>query len=396
MNVYGRLGVEPVINAAGTLTRYGSSLMLPEVVEAMVAASGHFVDMTELHVAAGDRIARLIGVEACHVCAGAAAGITLMAAATMAGSDPAKIKRLPDAAGMPSRFVVQRAHHNPFDQALRLTGGTFVDVGPDHAEIETALRRHRGEVAAVYATVAWFCLDDALAVPEMATLAHAAGVPLVVDAAAEVPPLANLTRFLREGADLVAFSGGKAIRGPQASGFILGRADLVEACRLNDGPNSAVGRPMKIGKEEIVGLVAAVESYVSRDHAADAALWERRVAHVVDTLAGLPGVRAWRQLPRGIGQLIPHAAVGWDEGAIGVTHAAVQQALLAGPPRIATQRVDAERYAFGGYATPELRIHPHTLQEGEVEIVAAHLRERLSTAPGTHTPGGETAASAVL
>ncbi|MFH1084402.1 MAG: aminotransferase class V-fold PLP-dependent enzyme [Chloroflexota bacterium] len=373
MDIYRELGVEPIINAAGTLTRMSGSLMPPEVVEAMVAASRAYVDMEELHLAAGRRIAEVVGAEAAHVCACAAAGISLMAAACMAGCDRARIRQLPNTHGLHHLFVVQRAHRNGFDQALQLAGGRFIEVEADADQLGRAAA---GEgVAGVSFTQAWFCMGDSLPLPQVAELAHVAGVPLVVDAAAEVPPVDNLTRFLREGADLVTFSGGKAICGPQSTGFILGRADLIEACRLNDCPNGGVGRPMKTGKEDIIGLVKAIELYVQRDHAAEMRVWEERVAQIVVALSAPEHVHAWRQMPFGIGQQIPHVAVAWDEAALGITHEQAMQRLRQGRPRIALQLVNAERYGWGGYTTPELRIHPHTLLPGEAESVVERLVE---------------------
>lgn len=374
-NVYADLGVQPIINAAGTLTSFSGSLMHPQVTDAMAAASRAFVDMNELHLAAGRKVAELIGVEAAHVCDGAAAGIAVMAAACMAGCDRSKITRLPDTAGMKYKFITLRSHHNFFDQALRQAGGRFLDIDADAAQLERALADP--EVAAVYYTVAWFCTGAALPLAEVAEAAHRAGVPVMVDAAAEVPPLINLTRFLAEGADLVAFSGGKAIRGPQVSGFVLGRKDLIEACRLNDCPNMSIGRPMKVGKEEIVGLVKAVELYVQRDHAADMAVWERRVAHLLAALGDIAHLRAWKQWPFGIGQQIPHCALSWDEKALGITHEEAAKRLLNGSPRIAVQLVTPHIYDFSGFTAPELRIHPHTLQEGEEIIIARRVRQVL-------------------
>ena len=374
MSIYSELGVSPVINAAGTLTRFSGSLMHPEVTDAMAAASRSFVDMNELHTAAGERIAELVGVKAAHVCASATAGIALMAAACMAGTDREKIRQLPDTPGMKHRFVVQRAHRNPFDQALRVAGGTFVEIDTDADQLARALD---DEVAAVYYTFAWFCTGEALPLAEVTTAAHGTGVPVIVDAAAEVPPVENLSRFVEEGADLVTFSGGKAIRGPQSSGFILGRADLIEACRANDNPNMSVGRSMKAGKEEIVGLVKAVELYVNRDHAAKMVVWDGRVAHVIETLSDLEHVDVRRQLPYGIGQHIPHAVVSWDEDALGVTCEDLVRRLLEGRPRIAVQLVSPPRYGFAGFTTVQVRIHPHTLKEGEEVVVARRMKEEL-------------------
>ncbi len=375
MDIYAEIGVTPIINAAGTITTLGGSLMLPEVIEAMNSASRAFVDMHELHLAAGRRIAALIGVEAAHVCSCAAAGIAVMAAACMAGTDPEKISRLPDTTGMNKRFLVQRAHRNPFDQALRLAGGEFVEIGADIAELQRALGP---DVAGVFYTHAWFCTGDALPLAQVAEVAHQAGVPVIVDAAAEVPPVANLRRFLDEGADLVTFSGGKAMRGPQSSGLILGRKDLIEACRLNDAPNMAIGRPMKASKEDIAGLVKAVEIYVSHDHDADQALWEQRVALIIAALSDIPHVRVWRQMPRGVGQQIPHAAVTWDQQALGITPEQAVRDLRQGQPPIAVQLYSPEIYTWSGVTLPELRVHPHTLQEGEAELVAHRLHDMLT------------------
>jgi len=376
VDVYKDLGVEPIINAAGTLTSLGGSLMLPEVVEAMVAASRMFVDMDELHLAAGRRIAELIGVEGAHVCSGGAAGIALMAAACMTGTDAAKIRRLPGVRGLKHKFVVQQAHRNPFDQALRLAGGKFTEIGASVSELEQALVGD--DVAAVYYTLAWFCVRTALPLAQVAQIAHRRGVPVIVDAAAEVPPVENLWRFVKEGADLVTFSGGKAMRGPQSSGLVLGKAALVEACRLNDNPHMAVGRPMKAGKEEIAGLVRAVELYMARDHMADSLAWDRRVARVIEIVSEVDHVRAWRQLPYGIGQQIPHAALTWDERALGVTCQSLQHRLMDGRPRVAVQLVTPSSYDFAGFESSQIRVHPHTLREGEETVVAERIKDILA------------------
>jgi uncharacterized pyridoxal phosphate-dependent enzyme len=375
MGVYEELGVSTVINAAGTLTNFSGSVMHPEVTDAMAAASRSFVDMTELHLAAGRRIAELLGVESAHVCNSATAAISLMAAACMAGMDSTRISKLPDTGGMKDTFVAQRAHRNPFDQAVRVAGGRFLEIGADPNELERAVRQ---EPAAVYYTFAWFCREEALPLAEVSAIAHAAGVPVIVDAAAEIPPSENLTRFLAEGADLVAFSGGKALRGPQASGFLLGRKDLVEACRLNDCPHMSVGRSMKAGKEEIVGLVKAIELYVTRDHSVEMDVWERRVALIIDLLSGLEHLRVRRQLPYGIGQQIPHVALSFDAMAVGWTYEEVVRELLSGQPRIAVQLVSQEHYGFPSDTETELRVHPHTLKEGEEFVVGQRLREVLS------------------
>jgi len=270
MDVYAELGVRRLINASGPVTALGGTLMPPEVVEAMAAASHSFVDMHELHRAAGRRIAELVGVEAAHVCSGAAAGIVLMAAACMTGTDADKIAQLPDTNGLRNKFLIHDAHRNSFDRSVALAGGRLVSVRADADELERAI----GDgVAGVYWTAGRFIRGECLPLARVSEIAHSMKVPVIVDAAAQVPPPENLSRFIEEGADLVTFSGGKAIRGPQSTGLILGDPELVEACRLNDNPHNAIGRPMKASKEDIVGLVKAVELYVAKDRAAEMAQW---------------------------------------------------------------------------------------------------------------------------
>lgn len=369
MDIYAEIGVEPVINASGPVTKLDGSLMPPEVVEAMASASRSFVDLDELHLAAGKRIAAMIGVEAAHVCSGAAAGIALMAAACMAGSDKEKIAQLPDTQGMRDTFIAQRAHRNSFDQAIRVAGGRIVTVEADAGALAAAIDDN---TAALYYTVGAFTRGESLPLPEAAAIAHEAGVPLIVDAAAQVPPVEHFTRYLKEGSDLVTFSGGKAVRGPQPTGLILGRADLIEACRLNDNPNMAIGRPMKAGKEEIAGLVKAVELYLAKDHAREMQLWEERIRTIAGTFAGEPRVSVSRRVPYGIAQQGPTAAISWDEEKLGITLGEVARRLKEGKPRIVVRLMAPE----ADYPA-EIRVYPDSLQEGEAEIIAQRLRQIL-------------------
>jgi uncharacterized pyridoxal phosphate-dependent enzyme len=373
MNIYQELGVEPLINASGSMTTLGGSIMYPQITDAMAAASRHFVDIQELHQAAGRRIAELVGVEAAHVCACASAGITLMAAACMAGTDQTKIARLPDTSGMKNRFIVHQAHRNPFDHAVHIAGGEFMEISAAVSEFEGALD---DKAAAVYYTFAWFCAGEALPLRQATQVAHQVGVPVIVDAAGQVPPVENLSRFIEEGADLVVFSGGKAIRGPQSSGVILGRKDLVEACAMNDSPNvKSIGRGMKTAKEEIVGLVKAMELYLQKNHAAETAVWERRVSCIKEILSPVEGLRVERALPVGVGYKIPYVSVSWDEKEFSVTHRLVAQRLRDGEPRIAVRLVDSQTPGVGH---SEIWLHVHTLQAGEEVLVAQRLKEILS------------------
>jgi len=372
IDIFEELGVKKIINAAGTMTELGGSLMSPEVLEVMASASRSFVDMHELHLAAGRRIADYVGVPAAHVCGGASAGMALMACACMTGGTPSKIRCLPNAAGMRNCFAVQKAHRSPFDRAILLAGGCFLEVLPKEKDLEQALGKEG--IAGLFHTEAWFCSRQALALEHVAEISHRYGLPVIVDAAAELPPARNLRAFLELGADLVVFSGGKAMRGPQGTGLIVGRPDLVEACRLNDSPHMAIGRSMKVSKEEIAGLVKAVELYVARDHDSEMELWEKRVSRMIEILRDIPGIRIARQMPRGPGQKVPHVVLRWKEEELGVTCRDLVQALREGTPSIAVHLVHPEEEEGADFILPEIRIQPHTLESNDAEIVAQRIK----------------------
>ena len=293
MGVYERLGVAPLINALGTVTVVGGSRMDPRVLEAMTEASASFVDLPQLLDRAGETIARLVGAEAACVTSGAAAGLAVATAACLAHGDPERIRQLPDTTGMSDRALVLAAHRMVYDQAVRLAGAELVEVGSaDVASLEQV------EAAIDDRTALFFYFAGAAAMPgslplrDLADLLKRHGIPLVVDAAAELPPAANLTSFLADGADLVVFSGGKEIGGPQSSGFILGSVPLIRECAANNFPHHSIGRSMKTDKETIVGLVTAVELFVQRDYDAIFERWRRLSEAVVAAVNRLPGCTA--------------------------------------------------------------------------------------------------------
>lgn len=292
-NIYERWGVAPIINAYGPNTRLSGGIMAPEVAQAMVEASQYCVDMAELQAAASLVIAEATGAEAGLVTSGAAAGLLLGLAATMTGLDPDRMNRLPDPSGMKNEIIVPRSHRNFYDRAARALGATVVEVGLSDRFSGTGVRDTEAwEIAAAITerTAAIYYLAKPHSLPDLRQVVRAArphGVPVVVDAAAELPPASNLRRFIAEGADLVAFSGGKAIGGPQASGILAGRRELIAAAalqnldldlyfeqfnpppqfiekRLLPGlPQHGIGRPCKVGKEEIFGLLTALQLFVA-------------------------------------------------------------------------------------------------------------------------------------
>ena len=274
MNIYEQLGLKTVINGCGTVTKLGGSKMDARVLDAMVMASKSFVEISALHKAAGAHIAKLLGCQACCITGGAAAGIAICAAACMNRGHPAKKLQLPDTTGMPNEAIILKSHRTLYDQALALSGIKIIEVGaasyaiPEQVEAaisdKTALFFYSSEAESTRGSIAF---------EKLVALFKKHNIPIVVDAAAEVPPKSNITKHLELGADLVIFSGGKEIRGPQSSGLILGRKDLIEAAAANCCPHDSIGRPMKIDKETIAGITKAVELFIEKDYDVQMSRW---------------------------------------------------------------------------------------------------------------------------
>ncbi len=376
-NIYTRLGVRTFINGRGTWTYLSGSLELPEVRAAKQQAAMHFVEIRELQRAVGKRLAELSGAESGIVTSGAAGAMAAATAACIAGTDPAKIWQLPDTTGL-KQEVIMFGGRNAFDSAIRLAGGKLV-VAHTHDELQGAIN---GRTAMVYATSTGEPLEKALAITRKA------GVPLLLDQAAGIPPFENLARFAKMGCDLYTFSGGKGLLGPQCSGLLLGRRDLIEAALANSSPwEGAVCRPMKVGKEEIMGCLAAVEAWSKMDLAALDREWTARVKRIARLVETVPGVKTAIQIPQG-GNRYPTLSVSWDEQAFGLTVADCDRKLREGDPRIEVLTSNnpslvpaVEEGAPKSPGRPDqLRIISMTLQPGEDLIVGRRLREILSAA----------------
>jgi L-seryl-tRNA(Ser) seleniumtransferase len=371
-NVYERLGVRTVINAVGTVTTLGGSLMPAEVQQAMEEASRHFVPIHELQAAAGQRLAGLTGADAAFVTAGASAALCLATCAVTAGSDPKRMDQLPDLTGMKNEIVIQKADRNPFDHAFRMVGVRLVEIEKE-ADFPHAIGPQTAAVAYVQSH---FSLSHEIAVGRMIELAHAAGLPLILDAAAELPPAENLGKFTRMGADLVAFSGGKNLRGPQCSGLLLGRKDLVDAAYANSSPHTRFGRIAKVGKEEIIGLLTAVELYLKQDHQAQRRERTEMLDRVAAKLKGLPTVHT-EFIPDVDPSHSPRLSIQWDEGRLNLTIGEMVRRLRAGTPSIEASNMADYRPPWKG-----LGILAHNLQAGEELIVAHRIGEILTEAAG--------------
>jgi uncharacterized pyridoxal phosphate-dependent enzyme len=366
--LYARLGVKTFINAYGTLTTLSGTLVSPEVSKAMEEASKQFVQIHDLQGQVGRRLAELTGAEAAFVTAGASAALCLATCAVTAGDDPKKIDQLPDLSGMKSEIIIQKAHRNSYDHAFRMVGVTLVDV-----ETADDIRRViNPKTAALAVVLSHNSPGHKVELDEMIGLAHAAGLPLILDAAAEVPPAENLRKFTKMGADLVAFSGGKNLRGPQCSGLLLGRKDLIQKAYANSAPHNRFARIAKVGKEEIVGLLTAVEIYLKRDHAADRREHHAMLERVARRLAGVPTVFT-EFITNDDYSHSPRLSVQWDEAKLGVTLDQMMERLLNGEPAIVA--TDMTRYRPNWQRG--IGIFPYNLRSGEEIIVADRVRDIL-------------------
>ena len=351
MALYDELGVRRVINAATTLTVVGGSLMPDEVLDAMREAASSYVDMHELHVAAGEHLARLTHNEAAYVTSGCAAALVLGTLGAITKGDPAAIARMPTGDGMAREVVMHAAHRIPYDPAILLAGGRIIQVGNVLQTFEWELEAALTERTAAVLWVAGPHLPrGALDLPTTVRIAHARGVPVLVDAAAQLPPHTNLWHFTRElGADAAVFSGGKGLRGPQASGLMVGTRQFIEAARSNGSPHQRLARAMKAGKEEIAGLVRAVELFLAEDHDAQMAGWERTVRAWVEELNQVPGLTASRDAVNEAGQPVPRVRVTVDPDAIGADADEIRARLWTGDPRVLVLRGDADSF----FMTPD-------------------------------------------
>ncbi len=389
-DVYEALGVPIIINAKGPSTRLSGGIMRPEVADAMVQASRHCVDIAVLQARASVLIAEATGAEAGYVTAGAAAGLLLGTAACVTGLDPGRMNRLPDTSGMPNEVVVVRSQRNLYDHALRAAGVRLVEVGlPDRYAGAGVRDAEAWEIADAIsertAAVHWVAAANARpALEEVIEVAHAANVPVLVDAAAQLPPAANLRRFIAAGADLVAFSGGKAIGGPQASGILCGRGDLImaaalqnldldiffeqwspppeliEKAQLKGLPQHGIGRACKVGKEEIVGLLIAFRLFLAEGDEARRTRWLKLMRELAQGLAGIAATEVRLvegEVPEVVLELQPGARVGGLD---------LMHRLETGTPAIF-----ADPFAVHD---GRIRFGPMSLKDGEPALIAERIR----------------------
>jgi len=397
MGVYEEFGVRTIISVSGTSTRVGGALMPPEVVEAMAEASADSVSMTELQAAASRYIAQVTGAEAGYVTAGASAALTLGAAAIMAGMDPALMDQLPRTRSMRNQFIISREHRSGYDHAIRLAGARLVEVGMDEQRSGAGVRRteaweYEAAVTDKTAGIAYTATQDSQPpLEQVIEVARAHELPVLVDAAGQLPPISNLRAFVETGADLVAISGGKAMRGPQSSGILCGRKEYIASAALQQLdmdehfdiwdppedfipkgnlagiPHHGIGRGFKVSKEEVIGLLTALKLFSEGGYGPNYEEQQRHLEYIVDGLSGLP-VEPRVIVPVEEGYPLLHLVL--DAETLGMSGFDISQRLKSGDPGIfVNERLLAE---------DTLVVHPLNLDQTRTEVLTRKLREVMS------------------
>ena len=367
-DIYRDLGIEPVISASGTTTLYGGTRLRPEIMQAMNDAASVMVNLDELNKRAGEVLAKHTGAEAGMVTSGAAGGLVLQAAAVIAGSDPAKMHQLPNTDGIKNEIIIHNVHRFPYDQCYRAAGAELVGVGDFLRclpwQLESAINENTAAVAYLHSP---FLGRRALPLEQVVEIAHSRGVPVIVDAASMLPPRANLRKYIAQGADMVVHSGGKGVRGPQGTGILVGRADLIEAAYANASPHQTVARGQKVPKESIIGLLAALEIFVNEDEEEENSRLREKAQTVVDALIEVPGLTVELGHDE-YNWLTPTAVITFDRDWAGPSKDEVMAALGKGVPHI----------YLNWLAGPDvLGMDPLNVSEEEMKVLIERLREEL-------------------
>ncbi|HUX94967.1 MAG TPA: aminotransferase class V-fold PLP-dependent enzyme [Bacteroidales bacterium] len=383
-STYESIGVRPVINARGTITVLGASRILPEVQKAMDEAVLNYVQIDELMDGVGRRLAELTGAESGCITAGASAALTAATAGCVTGGDPDKIWIIPDLTGMKDEVIIPAYSRSAYDAAARAVGVRMVQVS-DMNELRNAL----GPRTAMIMVLAGNRSEEGpMSLREISSLAKPHGIPVVVDAAAEGLEVPN--PHIMQGADLVAYSGGKYLNGPQCAGLLIGRKDLIMAARMNTGPHHGFGRGFKVGREEIMGMLTAVEMWFKRNHEAEKEKWTSRLQYVADRLKNIPGVSVSIRQTAGRSNPSPNLTVQWDESKIDITGRDAEKLLWDGNPRVAVSGAGSF-LPFPPNMKPEITINSSQLADGDEKIIAERVYEILSKPPVINKPAGQPA-----
>jgi uncharacterized pyridoxal phosphate-dependent enzyme len=368
-NLFKELGIRPLINARGTMTFLSGSLMEPEVIAAINETAHDFANMHEVEDKVGERIAEMLECEAAMVTSGAACALTIGTAAAITSMDMEKIRQIPNLPGPQPEVIMQKSHRYVFDQAVRSAGVKLIEVETPE-EMEKAINEHTVMSLFFNAATSWYGIPDSINHEDFIAISKRNNIPSFIDAAADVPPVENLFKYQKMGFDMVTFSGGKMIRGPQSAGLLFGRKDLIEAAKLNFSPHeSPIGRSMKVNKEEIFGMYAALKHYLEKDHEKEWQEWQGRVDRIAAKVETVAGVKGETHIPEGRANVFPGLNIRWDQSKVKITPEEVVEALREGEPSIETSAGEHE-----------LRIAVVTLQPEHVDIVARRIKEVLEAA----------------
>jgi L-seryl-tRNA(Ser) seleniumtransferase len=364
-DLFKELGVTPIINAGVTMTFLSGSLMEPEVLEAINSTAHDFANMYELQDKVGAKIAQMLQVEAAMVTSGAACALTLGTAAAITGMNEELINSLPIPPGPQREVIIQKSHRYLFDQAVRNNGVKLVEVdGPD--QMESAFNENT--VMGLFFNAAEE--GHSVSHEEFVAICKQHNIPSFIDAAADVPPVGNLFKYQKIGFDLVTFSGGKMIRGPQSAGLLFGRKDLIEAAKRNHSPHECpIGRPMKVNKEEMFGMYAALKAYLERDHDKEWQMWIERTKRIGSFVESIPTVTHKPYIDPGPANAFPSLDISWDKSRVKITAKEALEALKNGTPSIVA----------GGKDTT-LRVGVVLLRPDQVNVVAKRVKEILEKA----------------
>ncbi|MBK9389134.1 MAG: aminotransferase class V-fold PLP-dependent enzyme [Bacteroidetes bacterium] len=363
------LGVIPRINAGATMTYLSGSLMMPEVLEAINSTSHDFANMYELQDKAGAKIAEMLQCEAAMVTSGAAGALVLGTAACITGKDPELIRSLPNPPGPQREVIIQKTHRYVFDQSVRNTGVRLVEV-EDAGHMERSINESTVMALFFNGAESWGGPPDKIKHEEFVEICKRHKIPSFIDAAADVPPVENLFKYQKIGFDLVTFSGGKMIMGPQSAGLLFGRKDLIEAAKLNNSPHECpIGRPQKVNKEEIFGMYAALKIYLEKDHKKEWQGWLDRISSIVSKIEKIPTIKTETVIPKGPANVFPSLRVSWDQSKVKISGQDISKALEEGTPSI-----------IAGGRGNSLNIGVVLLRPDQVDVVAGRVREILQKA----------------
>ena len=364
-DLFAELGIKTFINAAGNYTVMSGSLMPAEVMDAINAASKKFALIDDVQEKVGERIAQICHAEAALVSAGCWSALMLGMAGVLTGMDSKRVSQVPNLAGtgMKSEVILQKSHSAGYDHALTQAGVKLIKV-ETRAEVEAAINENTAML--------WFLNREVhkgqIKHEEWLEIGKKFNLPTMIDIAADVPPVENLWKFNDMGFDLVVISGGKAMRGPQSTGILMGKKKYVDAARMSNNPRGGIGRGQKVNKEEVLGLYAALERFVNLDHKKEWEMWERKIAFIASTIKAIPGVTTSTFVPETLDNQMPTLKVTWDQAKINVTNVEMGERLRKGNPSVEVISWEAPN---------TLRCGMHVLEAGEEKIVASRLREEL-------------------